>query len=210
MLEAIPVVRAERNVERGRKLAHRVIVAVEKAPVRAIEAVAVGVETEPFGRVGLGIEAEEDETDPPCRIGGQMLLDPHHVGHERRTYVLAGRVSHRENDELAGERRKRDARAVLVRPLPLEIVERGAGRLARIGRRGDREREPCDRRQQRAGSDDSWRASRAAKADIVGGIVGFEAGAHRVAHESRIVGRVCDAGRRAAAERGAVAAVGIA
>ena len=146
MLEAIPVVRAERNVERGRKLAHRVIVAVEKAPVRAIEAVAVGVETEPFGRVGLGIEAEEDETDLPCRIGGQMLLDPHHVGHDRRTYVLAGRVSHRENDELAGERRKRDARAVLVRPLPLEIVEGDASRLARIGRRSDREREPRDRR----------------------------------------------------------------
>ena len=60
-----------------------------------------------------------------------MLLDQHHVGHERRTYVLAGRVSHRENDELAGEEESATLAPVLVRPLALEIVEE-----ARVGSPG--------------------------------------------------------------------------
>ena len=71
------VIWAERNVQRGRELPHRVVVAAAESPAPEVEAVAVGVKPEPFGRVGLRIEAEDDEIAPGPAVSGGRCFSTH-------------------------------------------------------------------------------------------------------------------------------------
>ena len=179
---------------------------------------AFGVELQALRRVGFGVEAEEGEAHPCGRARRQMLLDPHHVGHDRRADVLAGRVAHRRDDRRSAERgerarSRRPGSSISTRDCRRDApAARGCRHVVRTRACDDRRlrrRQPRPRAR-RTASETSWRASRAAKAEIVGGVVGLQARAHRIAHEGRIVGRVGDAGRGAAAEASGILAVGVA
>ncbi len=155
MVEAALPVRAVGNAERGRKIAHGVVVAVKQRPAARIEAVLVGVSLQFRRRVNGRVERGEDEAHAPRRVLRQMLFDPHHVGDDRRADVLAGRIAHRRHDRLAAEGGEANAHAILRRPFQFEIVERGArrlsGRVHRHVRHVVRASRPGDKGERRSG-----------------------------------------------------------